>query len=263
MSNLQKLVDSLAPVREKLIHHPVYSAVNDLGGLQEFAKYHAFAVWDFMSLLKALQARLTCVSVPWVPVGSGQVRYLINEIVAGEESDEAPPKQEGGELRRMSHYELYLEAMTQMGADTAPIQQLLTDIQAGKSVQEALALQTLPDGVRDFVLFTFEVIATNKPHVIAAAFTFGREDLIPGMFIEIVRQLDEANQAVLGTFRFYLERHIELDGDHHSHLAMQMVEELCGDDEVKWQEAAEWTGKALEKRVTLWDAVVERVSVGV
>lgn len=262
MNNLTKLVDSLAPVREKLIHHPVYSAVHDLDGLREFAKYHAFAVWDFMSLLKALQAKLTCVSVPWVPVGSGQVRYLINEIVAGEESDEAPALN-GGAPRRMSHYELYLEAMAQMEADTAPIQKLLADIQSGKTVQEALALQALPDGVRDFVLFTFAIIATGKPHIIAAAFTFGREDLIPSMFIEIVRQLDETHQAMLGTFRFYLERHIELDGDHHSHLAMQMVEELCGDDETKWQEAAEWTIKALEKRITLWDAVVERVSVGV
>ena len=131
MTKLQKLIDSLSPVREKLINHAVYSAIHDLDGLREFARYHAFAVWDFMSLLKALQSQLTCVSVPWVPVGSGQVRYLINEIVAGEESDEAPGLN-GGESRRMSHYELYLEAMTQMGADTAPIQQLLADYSIGK-----------------------------------------------------------------------------------------------------------------------------------
>ena len=114
-------------------------------------------------------------------------------------------------------------------------------------MQQALRLQDLPAGVVEFVTFTFEAIATGKPHVIASVFTFGREDLIPSMFLEIVRQLDNDHQALLSTFRFYLERHIELDGDHHSHLAMQMVEELCGQDATKWDEAREWTIRALEK----------------
>ena len=60
-------------------------------------------------------------------------------------------------------------------------------------------------------------------------------------------------------FTYYLERHIEVDGGHHSHLAMAMLEELCGEDDRKWEEAARSAGAALEARIRLWDGVVERI----
>ncbi|KAB7727932.1 DUF3050 domain-containing protein [Rudanella paleaurantiibacter] len=252
--SIDNLKAAIEPVRSELLQHEIYESVQDLSGLRDFARYHAFAVWDFMSLLKGLQIQLTCTSVPWVPVGNGSVRYLINEIVTGEESDETP------DGRRLSHYELYLEAMEQMGADTAPVRQLVSEVAAGKPVRESLAYLNLPEGVRKFVEFTFDVIDTGKPHLVASVFTFGREDLIPNMFIEIVRQLDAGN-GQLDTFRYYLERHIELDGDHHSHLAMQMVEELCGTDEAKWTEATDWTIRALQARIRLWDAVCAELSL--
>lgn len=262
MITIQTLTESVSPLRKQLIEHPVYAAVSELEHLQEFTRYHVFAVWDFMSLLKSLQLQLTCVTVPWMPVGSGNVRYLINEIVTGEESDEAPAIG-NGPTRRLSHFELYHEAMHQMGADTSLIDQLFTNLNQGKSVELSLQTIDLPEGVRNFVEFTFEVIKTGKPHVIAAVFTFGREDLIPGMFIELVRRLDETHPQELAMFRFYLERHIELDGDHHSHLAMQMVAELCGDDASRWEEAREWTARALAMRIGLWDAVVEEIGAPV
>lgn len=252
--SIVQLTAATNPVRTRLLNHEIYSAVRDLDGLRNFARYHVFAVWDFMSLLKALQQQLTCTTVPWVPVGSGSVRYLINEIVTGEESDETPDGQ------RLSHYELYLQAMQQMEADDSLIRNLIEMIQNGSPVREALHTLNLPNGVRQFVEFTFDVIATQKPHLIAAVFTFGREDLIPNMFIEIVRQLD-ADNGQLHLFRYYLERHIELDGDHHSQLAMQMVEELCGQDKQKWSESTDWTVRALEARIGLWDAVSEELTV--
>ena len=84
---IEALKLSIQSEREALLSHAVYQQIEDLEGIQNFAKYHIFAVWDFMSLLKSLQIGLTCVSLPWTPVGSANTRFLINEIVCGEESD--------------------------------------------------------------------------------------------------------------------------------------------------------------------------------
>ena len=90
----------IEPARARLLAHPLYGRMRSLADVRLFMRSHAFAVWDFMSLLKRLQRDLTCVTVPWVPVGDAEVRYLINEIVCGEESDIDP---EGG---RISHFDL-------------------------------------------------------------------------------------------------------------------------------------------------------------
>src|SRR5258706_11224465 len=85
--HLERIKKTTEPLRQQIINHKVYSAINDIDDLKVFMQYHIFAVWDFMSLLKALQNNLTCTSVPWFPKGSADTRHLINEIVVGEESD--------------------------------------------------------------------------------------------------------------------------------------------------------------------------------
>ena len=107
-------------------------------------------------------------------------------------------------------------------------------------------------------------ISFNAPlHVKAAVFTFGREDLIPDMFLEIIKTLKAQFPNQLETLHYYIERHIEVDGEHHSHLALEMTEELCGDDEQKWKEATEATIAALQSRKLLWDSVQEKIYVTV
>ena len=171
---------AIEPVRNTLLAHPVYSQIQDLQGLQRFSETHVFAVWDFMSLLKSLQIGLTSVTLPWVPVGNADTRYLINEIVLGEESD----VDEAG--NRISHFELYLKAMQQMGASTQVIESLIAQINAGTKVQEAIGAAQLPKQVKDFLQFTFDISFNAPLHVKAAVFTFGREDLIPSMFMKIL-----------------------------------------------------------------------------
>jgi len=252
---ISKLQQAIAPYRAQLINHPVYNAINSLEDLYVFMEHHIYAVWDFMSLLKALQLNLTCTQVPWFPVGSADTRYLINEIVAGEESD----VDETG--KRLSHYEMYLDAMTQCGASTTGFERFITVLQTTNDLDTALTAAQTSDEVKSFVNYTFDVINAGKTHMQAAAFTYGREDLIPDMFHEIVKDLDYKFPQQVTKFNYYLERHIEVDGGHHSHLATEMTIELCGGDEQKWQEATEASITALQKRINLWDGIYEEIKL--
>ena len=123
----------LGDARQRLVDHPIYSLVDSPDRLKRFMESHVFAVWDFQSLLKAMQQRLTCTSVPWLPTPDPEARRLVNEIVLDEESDELP---EGGAA---SHFELYLDGMRRTGADTGPIDRLLAQLADGTSLDRALA----------------------------------------------------------------------------------------------------------------------------
>lgn len=237
-------------LRERLISHPLYSAIRDEEALHLFMRAHVFCVWDFMSLLKSLQRAVTCVDVPWFPAGDREARRFINEIVVAEESDIHPG---GGHA---SHYELYGEAMQACGADTRPIDGFLARLRAGRPLSAALADPSVPSGVADFVRTTFGMIGTGSPHRIAAAFTFGREDVIPDMFRRLVTALARGAPARWSTFLFYLERHIEVDSGEHGPLAHALLKSLCGDDLRRWREAEESARAALEARIGLWDAVL-------
>lgn len=253
---IAKLKQEIEPLREQLITHQLYHNINSIESLHIFMQHYIFAVWDFMSLLKALQQNLTCTTLPWMPVGNANTRYLINEIVTGEESD----VDHTGE--RTSHFELYLEAMQQAGCDASAILSLFQQLSQQKDVNIALANADMPRPAHDFVKHTFEVIASNQSFLQAAVFTFGREDLIPGMFIEMVKKL---NGQLLGKVEilYYLERHIEVDGDHHSRLAYQMTAELCGDDHSKWEQATVAIKQALQARVALWDGILAEIKAEV
>jgi hypothetical protein len=244
----------LAPQREQLLQHPLYARVKTIEDLRHFLEGHVYAVWDFMSLLKALQAKLTCTQVPWLPVGNPQLRYLINEIVVAEETDLAL------DGTRQSHFEMYLDAMQACGADISEVNAFLKDVVETQNIFVSIKQSRLHEDIKAFLDFTFRVIDQGKPHEIAAAFTFGREDLIPDMFTEILRNF-QANfpEADLSKLIYYFERHIALDADEHGPMAMQMVSELCERDAHKWKEAEEISRLALEKRIGLWNAIEESI----
>lgn len=245
---------ALQPLKDQLVQHPLYDKIRTLDDLHCFLEHHVYAVWDFMSLLKALQQQLTCTTTPWLPVGNPEVRYLINEIVVAEETDLAM------DGKRQSHFEMYLDAMNQCGANTLAVQRFLEDIQKTQNIFVSIKHAEVHPKVRAFLDFTFRVIEQGKAHKIAAAFTFGREDLIPTMFTEILKNFQQNfPQTDLSKLIYYFERHIELDGDEHGPMAMQMITELCGDSATKWNEVLEVSQQALEKRLGLWDAIEEMV----
>ena len=249
IEHIQKEIESL---RQELKSHRLYEQLETIEDIKIFTQDHVFAVWDFMSLLKALQIELTCVSIPWVPRKKGKLTQFINEIALAEESD----VDLSGESK--SHFEMYLDAMGRMGSDTQKIEIFMSKITQNMPVSEALDFAEVPDAVKNFVKVTFDTIYSNDAHKIASAFTFGREDLIPDMFIEIIQQTHE--QASFKDFLYYLNRHVELDGDSHGPLSLEMIVELCGDDQQKWSEVLATAKASLEVRISLWDYIADTIS---
>ncbi|MBA2404564.1 MAG: DUF3050 domain-containing protein [Bdellovibrionales bacterium] len=233
-------MDQILNRQRELTQHPIYQTFNGLESIQHFMRYHVFAVWDFMSLLKSLQRHLTCVTHPWIPSQyPAEMVRLINQIVLGEESD---LDQFGNPT---SHFDLYLKAMEEIGASTAEIRDFIT----------TLDLSKIPDGARKFVTYNLEVAQYGHVVEVAASFFYGREKLIPEMFEVIVATLKKENiQAP--TFLYYLERHIEVDSGEHGPLAMKCLDHLVdGDERLKLMAYASGQ-KALEMRQQLWDDVL-------
>ncbi len=248
---LRQLQLRLKPLRDDLINHPIYSVVNTLPRLRAFMQSHVFAVWDFMSLLKALQRSLTCVEVPWLPPVDSAACRLINEIVLGEESDE------DGQGGHGSHFELYRSAMQAMNASTTSIDQFCDQLRAGRSVSESLELAQASKAAAQFVQSTFAILASNRPAEIAAAFTYGREDVIPEMFQRFVDGLRQQSPSQFERFHFYLERHIHLDADEHGPKALLMLESICGTDAEAWKSAERAAQAAISARLRFWDMLSE------
>lgn len=237
-------------LKEELIQHSLYSNITSIEDLHIFLESHIYAVWDFMSLLKGLQIHLTSVSIPWKPVGNPEIRYLINEIVVAEETDISL------DGTRQSHFEMYIDAMQQCGANTQPIFSFLETVETTKNIFVAIKASALPEAIKAFLNYTFSIIEEGKPHKIASAFTFGREDVIPNMFTEILRNFQVNFPTInLSKLIYYFERHIELDADEHGPMAMKMIEELCENDSKKWQEVEEVAKKSLEIRIQLWNSI--------
>ncbi|MBB5872589.1 hypothetical protein F4553_006023 [Allocatelliglobosispora scoriae] len=243
---ITRLEEAVSESRERVITHPLYAALDNHAAIVTFMEHHVYAVWDFMSLLKSLQRSLTCVEVPWVPSGSTESRRLINDITLVEESDEL----NGGFI---SHFELYVGGMGEAGADNSVIKNFIELIRARKSVSDALDEAGVPEVSAEFVRTTFDFIQTMPVHCQAAAFAFGREDLIPDMFQQVITVNQDGGK--LDTFVDYLARHIEVDGEQHTPMAMAMVADLCGDDDAKWHEAADAVNLALAARVKLWTGI--------
>ncbi|MDO3705281.1 DUF3050 domain-containing protein [Micromonospora sp. C28SCA-DRY-2] len=250
---IERLERVVADRRDVVVKHPLYAHLDTHEALVTFMTHHVFAVWDFMSLLKSLQRQLTCVTVPWIPTGPTGSRRLINDIVMVEESDELGDGY-------LSHFELYVRGMREAGADTTAVDRLVELLRAGQPVGAALAEAGVPAPSAAFAATTWRIIEDTPVHCQAAAFAFGREDLIPDMFAQVVAVNERSRR--LHHFVDYLERHIEVDGEQHTPMAMQMLADLCGDDDAKWQQCADTVNTALAARARLWDDILAAITAG-
>lgn len=253
MKQVELIENEILELRNVLRNHELYSHLSEIEDVKIFMEKHVYAVWDFMSLLKSLQNNLTCVSLPWKPVKNAKMARFINEIVHGEESD----VNENGIPK--SHFEMYLEAMNEVKANTQPVLSFVNSIESIDDFNRKLDKSNLKIAEKKFLQFTFDLIKSNEVHKIASAFTFGREDLIPDMFIEIIKQSNHGDKNNYPKLTYYLERHIELDGDEHGPLSLEMISELCGTNPNKWEDVLETAKEALRLRIGLWDEITSEI----
>ncbi len=246
------LSDPSQQLRQQLLDHPLYAEVDSLPKLRLLMREHVFAVWDFMSLLKRMQQIVTCVDIPWTPRTDPVAARFILEIVLGEEADE------DGRGSYASHFDLYRQAMQELGADTRPIDRFLARIEQDGDWQTALETADILPTTKAFTRASLETALHGAPQQVAAAFFYGREDIIPEMFSRLIHRL-QAEGTGVDRFRHYLRRHIELDGDHHGPLAQQLLEKLCQQDAARLAAAQQTAIEALTCRIRLWDGVYEAV----
>lgn len=239
----------LEDLRERLLRHPIYSEIDDLQRLRHFMESHVFAVWDFMSLTKRLQRDLTCTTIPWMPGHDASLARFINEVVVAEESDE------GLDGVPKSHVDLYLDAMREVDADTSSFNTFLEELSTKKNVQRALAAGEVPEHVRDFVTETLRCAIEGSIVEACASFFYGREDLIPPMFRRLLRLWPRGAKDV-PLFSYYLQRHIDVDGDSHGPAAREMLRKLVDGNAARWSEAAASAESTLHSRIRLWDGVL-------
>jgi hypothetical protein len=241
-------------LQKELANHPLLNdnIIQELSDIHIFMEHHVFAVWDFMSLIKGLQHHVCPSTTCWVPrqkIRSGSAR-LINEIVLAEETDI-----DIDGISSISHHDLYCQAMLEVGADADLIEQWTDHVQI-HGFYWAAENCVVPTPSLKFMHTTFELISSNEPHMIAAAFCFGRETIIPNMFTRIASQLN-LTKLDCPKLHYYLERHIEVDGGEHGPASLALVEDLCDHDPVHIHEAEQAACIALRARIQLWDDVME------
>jgi hypothetical protein len=247
--------DDLASLRTALLNHPLYADVASVADLRRFMEDHVFAVWDFMSLLKRLQQDMTCTRVPWFPADNARAARLINDIVIGEETD---VDADGAYL---SHLDLYRRAMGDVGASTKQFDTFCSLARTGIPVGVALARVGVPSHVKAFVAHTMALVNSATTEEVLAAFFYGREDVIPEMFRRLLqtRSDEEHSDNRFRNFIYYIDRHIELDGDSHGPMGRELLEGLVGDSPHRAERAMRAACSSIEARLGLWDGILSKL----
>jgi Protein of unknown function (DUF3050) len=247
--------DHLGTLRAALLDHPIYAQVASVADLRQFMEDHVFAVWDFMSLLKRLQQDLTCIKVPWFPADNTKAARLINDIVIGEETDVGP------DGSYVSHLALYLHAMRDVGAITRRFEKFRSLVFVGVPVEVALTQIGAPRHVQAFVAHTMALANSGSTEEVLAAFFYGREDIIPEMFRRLLDTLHGAghNNERLRNFIYYVDRHIELDGESHGPMGRELLEDLVMSTPHARERALRAACRSIKARIELWNGTLSKL----
>ena len=228
----------------------VSNVLNNTSSIKIFMEHHVYAVWDFMSVLKSLQNQICPSQYPWKPnkYSKNGISRLINEIVLAEESDEIANN------KFMSHFDLYIQAMDEIGADTSKINKL---INSGLKADTNFSSIDIPKCSKDFISTTYKMLLMNRLHITAALFTYGRETTLPKMFTNILRVVKNVKNTE--NLSIYLNRHIDVDSSRHGPLSMKLYEISINDDSKKQHEALDAAIISIDSRRKLWTGILKAI----
>jgi len=243
----------LSTLKIKLNEHPIYEKINTIEGLRIFMEHHVYASWDSMSLLKNLQKSLSSNTIYWINSKHKIATRYINELMLEEESDMDP---DGNPI---SHFELYLKSMEEVGANTTDIKKFLNAINTGNGINFAINKVSLPKHISDFLNTTFDIIKSDSSPKVASSVYFARENLIPVIFPGFLDSLKNIDINKFRLFRFYLDRHIFLDSGTHSKWSRETLISICGNNKEKWKEARKSALDSIYARIKLWDGITDSI----
>ncbi len=249
-SRIEAIRNTLKPMRVRLLAHEIYLQLETIDDLREFMEHHIFAVWDNLSQLKALQNSISSQDVIWTPSEEPISNRIVNEMLVEEESDT------DGNGGYISHFELYRRAMKMAGANTYMIDRFLVLMQEEEDLEKALEKIRMPESIQKYLRLNWEISQSGKPHKIAAAYFLGREDVVSELLHRLDKHLLEYHSTDLELFKDYLVRHTRIDKEAQKERVTAIMNELCGNDEQKWQEAEAAAKQALEARYALWDGML-------
>lgn len=238
---IKELEFEMKVAKHNLEHHPIFNSIKTAEDLKIFMETHVYCVWDFMSLLKKLQNDLCCTQVPWTPRKNGNLARLINDIVTAEETDVMP------DGNYASHFEIYLMAMEEVGANTQSIKSFIQRVEENREYIDAI-----PEPARAFVQSTLDIALNKTTHETLGSFCNGRETVIPSMFRKLLADWKLTEQDA-PMFHYYLIRHIELDGDEHGPAAERMMADLTKDNPQHYIELLKASIQSIQDRIQLWN----------
>ena len=151
--------------------------------------------------------------------------------------------------------------MGEIGASTRRFEKFRSLVLVGVPVEVALRLTGAPAHVQVFVAHTMTLANSGTTEEVLAAFFYGREDVIPEMFRRLLNTLYSAkhDSARLRHLIYYIDRHIELDGDSHGPKGRELLEDLLADSPHMGAQAMRAACGSIKARIELWDGTLSKL----
>jgi hypothetical protein len=102
---------------------------------------------------------------------------------------------------------------------------------------------------------------SGETEEVLAAFFYGREDIIPDMFRRLLKALGGAGRDSnsLRYFIYYIDRHIELDGDSHGPMGRELLKDFVAGSPQRHERALRAARNSIKARIELWNGTFSKL----